>query len=303
MVELANISKEGKLVPFDMWNSYISGLKKEVAEHPAISDQKKAISILTQPISDAVKKRIPKEKFGIFFSGGVDSTIIAFLCKRFEGNFICYTVGIEGSKDIEESLKAAKALGFVHKTKIFSINEAENLFKRTAAILKEKTDVVSLGVGGVVLAAIEHAKKDNIKIFFGGLGSEEIFAGYERHVEAQNINDECWTGLSGMWNRDFVRDFRIAESTKVVFLTPFLDKELMLAAMQISGNLKIKDGQKKYILRKTAESLGLPEEFASRPKKAAQYGSNFDKALTKIAKSKGFRFKSEYIEYLKNVKS
>lgn len=42
------------------------------------------------------------------------------------------------------------------------------------------------------------AKKDNVDVLFGGLGAEEIFAGYGRHKEAfkQNrVHEECWSGL------------------------------------------------------------------------------------------------------------
>ena len=44
------------------------------------------------------------------------------------------------------------------------------------------------------------------------------------------------------------------------------------------------------------------KEFAFRPKKAAQYGSNFDKAILKIAKLKGHKYKKEYLDYLKKDK-
>ena len=53
--------------------------------------------------------------------------------------------------------------------------------------------------------------------------------------------------------------------------------------MQIDEKLKTND-YKKLILRYTAESLGLKKEFCWRRKKAAQYGSYFDKVLTKLAK-------------------
>ena len=35
----------------------------------------------------AVKKRVPKEKYGLLLSGGVDSQTIAFVCKKINSNF------------------------------------------------------------------------------------------------------------------------------------------------------------------------------------------------------------------------
>jgi hypothetical protein len=48
------------------------------------------------------------------------------------------------------------------------------------------------------------------------------------------------------------------------------------------------------ILRKAA--VTYLETYSERPKKAAQYGSSFDKAITKLASKKGFNTKKEYYE-------
>ncbi|MEM2131549.1 MAG: asparagine synthase-related protein [Candidatus Woesearchaeota archaeon] len=293
-------NQEASLINYDEWEKLINSFKN-LAKNIEIDDENLAVEILKKPIENAIKKRLPEKnkKFGIFFSGGVDSTLIAYLCKKFNANFICYTVGFKGSKDLQESKKISNFYGFNHKTKEISLDEAEKLFKKIAKILGNELNIVNLGVGSVELAAIELAEKDNIDIFFGGLGSEEIFAGYQRHEKAQNINEECWNGLKTMYERDFKRDFLISKEKNVSFLTPFLDDSLIIEAMKISGNLKIKNNHKKYILRKTALSLGLKEDFAFRQKIAAQYGSNFDKAIEKITKKLGFKLKREYLKYLK----
>src|SRR3989338_2010006 len=130
----------------------------------------------------------------------------------------------------------------------------------------------------------------------GGLGSEEIFAGYERHDRAKDINKECWQGLKQMWGRDLVRDFALAKSLGITVKTPFLDKELIKYAMMLPGSWKIVKDEKKVILREIAEEF--LDRFAWRKKKAAQYGSCFDKAIGKLAKKNGFQFKKDYLESL-----
>jgi asparagine synthetase B (glutamine-hydrolysing) len=299
MVKHSNMLKNDALIPNSEWCDYVDSLKTK----KSIGDEKKAASTILPLFEEAVKKRIPNERFGIFFSGGVDSTFIAYVCKKFTDDFVCYTVGIEGSRDIAASKEAAKKLGLKHKVKTLSLKEMENIFEKTAKILgKDLVNIVNIGVGAVEVAAIEIAKKDGIKYMFSGLGSEEIFAGYQRHEKAGNINEECWQGLKSMWERDFMRDFKIADFEGIEALTPFLDKELIIAAMQIDGSLKIKGDVKKYILRRAATSAGLAEEFAFRPKVAAQYGSSFDKAISRIGKSKGHKFKKGYLDYLSNLK-
>jgi len=77
-----------------------------------------------------------------------------------------------------------------------------------------------------------------------------------------------------------------------------LDKDLIVSAMAIPAEEKIKGEIKKHILRVIAEELGLSHEFAFRKKQAAQYGSKIDKAIERLAKSKGFRYKRDYLSSL-----
>jgi len=201
--------------------------------------------------------------------------------------------------DITEAKRLAEELGLELKYRIFNLEEVEKIIKKTIEVLKKvgKTDVVNVGVGGVVVAAIELAKKDRINYFLGGLGSEEIFAGYERHEKAKEINEECWKGLKGMWSRDLVRDFNLSLDLRVELKTPFLDKELIEYVMKIPEEWKLDAREKKIILREVAE--GFLGKFAWRKKKAAQYGSCFDKAINKLAKREGFKLKKDYLESLK----
>jgi len=278
------IESKKELISEREWIKHIDSLK---------TDKRSDKEELKKQIINAVKKRIPKSKFGIFFSGGIDSSLIAFICKQAKADFICYAVGLENASDIEAAKKAAELLNVKLKFKIYSLKEAEKVIKSTTETVG--LDVMKVGVGSVVYAAAMLAKKDKIKIFFSGLGSEEIFAGYERHVAAKDINKECWKGLKAMYQRDLLRDFAIADKLKINILVPFLDDDLIKTAMQIPGEEKLNKEHKKLILRKVAEELGLPKEIAWRPKKAAQYGSKFDRAILRLARKHGLKYKKEYL--------
>ncbi|MBU0757766.1 MAG: asparagine synthase C-terminal domain-containing protein [Nanoarchaeota archaeon] len=289
------ITTDYELIDKEKWIENIQALRTDTI----LKDKSKIIQSLSDKIITAVKSRAPKEHFGILFSGGVDSTLIAFLCKKLQLDFTCYTVGLANSTDLENALITANRLSLPIKAKLISLEEAEKIIKKTVRILgKEYTNVVNIGVGAVVVACIEMAKEDNISTFFSGLGSEELFAGYHRHEESDDINAECWNGLVQMWERDLVRDSLISKEYKIKIETPFLDRELIRYAMQIPSELKIKDNIKKFILREAAISLGLDREFSFRPKKAAQYGSNFDKAILKLAKKNKLKYKKEYLDML-----
>ncbi len=292
---------QGKLIDKRSWGEIIDKLRSEaLGRREIITNKEEAKKKLKALLISAVKKRIPTVKFGIFFSGGVDSSLIAALCKSCGANFICYAVGFqEGTKepeDILEAKKVAEALGFNLVYKKFNLSEAEEVIKKTASLLKKqnKNDVVNVGVGSVVLAAAELSKYSGLTYFFSGLGSEELFAGYERHSKCENINEECWQGLKQMWERDLVRDFNLAQALGISIATPFLDKELIEYAMNLPGEWKISAEEKKIILREVAEEFLGP--FAWRKKKAAQYGSCFDKAIGKLARKNGFKLKKDYLE-------
>ena len=265
--------------------------------------QKELSGLLIKAVADRMPKK-PSEKLGILFSGGVDSTLIAGICKQLGVDFTCYTAavdekdtGFEEAEDIVWAKKAAKKLGFKLTVKKISLKQSEENLKKLMNIIPNP-NVVKAGVGLTFFTALEEAKKDRVNVIFSGLGSEEIFAGYERHLKAKDVNKECAAGLKEIHERDISRDEAIAKYFKMKLELPFLDNELVKYALRIPGRYKLSKDNNKLILRQAAEQLGVPEEFAYRKKKAAQYGSKFDRAILKLAKKAGFKLKAGYISSL-----
>ena len=293
MTLLAGIVRENRLIMESAWQKHVATLPSPAP----VKTLNEALQLVQQELSAAVKKRISDHHFGILFSGGVDSALLATLAKQHTDNFTCYTVGVEGAKDLAAAKTLAKIMNFPLKTDVLTLDEVEFLLKKVIRILPMK-DTVNIEIALTGLAAIELAKHNNDTVLFSGLGAEEIFAGYQRHAEAKDVNKECWAGLKKMWRKDLLRDFSIATTTKVTVLTPFLDPSLITAAMRIPGQWKIKNNDRKIILQQVASELGIPKEFAFRRKLAAQYGSSISKALTILAKKKGFAYKQEYLQTL-----
>mgnify|MGYP001576363395 CR=1 FL=1 len=294
--------KEGNLIKKEDWEKLISSI--ETPYDSLETNKERAKRKLSNLIEKAVIERAQSlNEFGILFSGGVDSTLIAFLCKKHNFNFTCFTIGLENSQDIEFAKKIAKKYNFDLKYKVLSLEEFENVVKSVIKILNSH-EIVWVSVGSVLYATAKLALQSNINILFGGLGTEEIFAGYQRHEDALKNNDfqavhkESWNGLKNMWTRDLLRDSTIAKNLGIELRTPYMDLEVIKAAMNVNPMYKISKEGKKIILREIAEDFGLEREFAYRPKKAAQYGSNFVKGLDKLAKKHGFATKKEYLQSL-----
>ncbi len=294
----------GKLISKSLWEEKINSFR---VDHELEDSEGTIVLEVKRLVESAVKERLEGlDEIGICFSGGLDSSYIAALCKKFKANLTCYTVGFQDGqfKDPEDIIQArlvAKHLKLgsdEFKEKIFSIKEIEPIMMETIRILQQGSqtyhtdivNVVTVGVGAVEVAA--HSISKNEKVFFSGLGSEELYAGYERH-KLNPSNDECVDGLLKMYERDLLRDTVIPKALGFSFTTPFLDEELTRYSLQIPIQYKINDAGSKMILRKAAEPLlGL---HAQRPKRAAQYGSSFDRALLKLAKTHKLEHKNAYI--------
>ncbi|MBI2134889.1 asparagine synthase [Candidatus Woesearchaeota archaeon] len=296
--------KNNNLVEKESWEKLISSMESPFDSLE--TNKERAKRKLREAIEKAIIKRTQNiGHFGILFSGGVDSTLLALICKNYNLNFTCYSIGIENSQDLDFAQQIAKKHSLNLKFKLMNLEEMENSIKETLKILKSD-DIVWASVGSVVYAVLRLALQNNEKILFSGLGTEEIFAGYQRHEEAfQNDNfealhKECWSGLKNMWQRDLLRDFKIASNLGVEVRTPYMDESVIKAAMSVHPMYKLDKEQKKIILREIAADYGLETEFAWRKKKAAQYGSNFVKGMDKLAKKAGFSTKKEYLQHILN---
>jgi len=267
-----------------------------------VSDEsdEKIISKTEDLILDAIKKRIPKNrKIGLLFSGGIDSTFIALILKKLKVPFTCYTAvmveeGLSDPSDLLWSKKVAKELDLNLKIITISLNEVSSYLEKILPII-EDNNVVKVGVALPFYLCSQKAKEDGVKVLFSGLGSEEIFAGYDRHKKSLKINEECLSGLRKIYERDLYRDDCITMHHTIELRLPFLDKKLVEYSLKIPEHLKIDSENSKLILRKIAKKQGLIDEFSERKKKAAQYGSNFDKALEKLSK-KERKNKSLYLK-------
>ena len=294
-----NVVSDGKLISEKELADFIGSIETDFDSLE--TNKERAKRVLKEKINEAIKKN-RTERFGVLFSGGIDSSLIALIAKKLGYNFTCYSVGLENAKDIEFAKKVADELGFKLKIRIVSLEELEEIIKKVVKILNEP-DFMKVGVGSVTYAASLLAKDGGINTVFTGLGSEELFAGYQRHADAlvkgfEDVHSSCFEGLKAMWKRDFVRDFSITKAIGVDVKLPFLDEEVIKTAISIHPMHKIDTDFKKIILREAAEELGLPKEFAWRKKLAAQYGSRFDKAIEKLAKKAGFKYKKEYLQSL-----
>ncbi len=246
----------------------------------------------------AVEKRVPSTELGLLFSGGVDSTLIAAALQELEKDFTCYTSGIQYGntskpRDLEWAEKTAEEMNLDLEIREVALEEVEEALPKLANWISS-TSAVKLGVA----LPFHMALNGDEKVVMSGLGSEQLYAGY--HRQQNYLNKECLSGLRGLFERDLYRDNVIGFRNGYELRVPFLDCDLVENALTIPSEQKQSEGYRKYVLRKAAVKLGVPEDVAWRGKVAAQYGSNFDKAISKLAKENEFVSKQAYLNSLRN---
>ena len=265
---------------------------------PEVTGEEKVLSRVKDLLAGAVSIRIPSRKFGLLFSGGLDSVIILKLLKDLGCSFACYTAATsEDSPDLVWAKKACGHFSVPLKSAIVSdMNDVEKYLQKVVVLI-EDSNVMKVGVALPLFIASELARKDGCKVIFSGSGADEVFAGYDRYKRSAPdvLNKDCYADVLKIYEKNSYRDDVVTMHNNLELRVPFLDKEVVSYGLRIAPSLKIADSVvEKYILRRLALELGIPSEFALRKKKAAQYGSGFDKAIGKLAKTFG-KNKSAYL--------
>jgi asparagine synthase (glutamine-hydrolysing) len=231
------------------------------------------------------------------FSGGVDSSLLASL---YDVQLISVTASREEKEWVE---KAAKKLGRDLEVFVFGERDVENAIPHIISSI-ETSDAMQVSIAIPVYLSLKFAKELGYSSVIFGQGADELFGGYKRYeiLNGMRLGDELESDVKNLGRNNLVRDTKLAYSVETRILTPYLQWDVIKAAINIPSELKIRkiDGAmvRKFILREIA-SNHIPKELAYRDKKAIQYSTKALSILMKIAKRDGMRLK----EYLRIYES
>lgn len=235
-------------------------------------------SMVRELLEHAVRKRFMADvEVGTFLSGGIDSSLVTALATRFHSGVQAFTVGIEGSPDVEAAKIVAKHLGIRHHVRAFAVEELIELLPET--IWHVESYNPSMVTGSVVtLMAAKLAKEMGIKVVLCGEGSDEIFAGYLvlRDLQFGDLHEAAWKLLNNLHKTELQRLDRMSMAVSLEARVPFLDRDLVEYALNLPASAKIKtvNGRRieKWILREAFDGL-LPDEILWREKLPFDQGS------------------------------
>ncbi len=133
-------------------------------------------------LDDSVAKHMRADvTVGSFLSGGIDSTAIAALAKRYNPDLLTFTTGFEreGYSEVDVAAESAAAIGVAHHVKIVS---QEELFETLPLIVWYLDDPVA-DPALVPLYFVAREARKHVKVVLSGEGADELFGGYNIYRE------------------------------------------------------------------------------------------------------------------------
>jgi asparagine synthase (glutamine-hydrolysing) len=242
------------------------------------------------------------------FSGGLDSTLVAYAARENELGPELITVGLKGQAELVHARRVAKELGLEITVRELSQSE---ILDRLGEVVEtvESTDSTLVGHSVPLFFVCEVAEELGMGHLLVGQLSDELFAGYGRFEELalkhhfMEAKKEVLRSVLAAATNDFEPGDKLAVSHRLELQCPFAYLPLVDYALSIPISLKLRltgNGVvRKYILRRLAASWKLPESVVNRPKKAVQYSSGVQKVLLKEAKKRKMKL-SELLESLRS---
>lgn len=218
----------------------------------------------------------------VAFSGGVDSALVAAVSKR-----PAVTVGISGSHDIEHATEVAELAGIdSHYIREIEKDEIEPALKKVLKVIPRKTPLDASIAATLYFVAGWAAENGHTRIL-AGQGADELFGGYARYLEPGDPAEKLKADFEGLPAQS-LRDQSVAALHGTYVSCPYLDMRVVRASKMLPPEGMVREGIRKYPLRKVASGY-IPEEAAFYSKKAMQYGSGVWKEIRALARKNGYK--------------
>ncbi|MEM1563149.1 MAG: asparagine synthase-related protein [Candidatus Bathyarchaeia archaeon] len=265
-------------------------LSRSVTASLSIEEAAKRLQILLE--QSTIERTHGLGEVAVAFSGGLDSSLVAWLAKMAGVKFRLIHVSLKNQPETERAEKAASQLDMSFHEFLYDEGDvAQTLPKVLLAI--EEPNPLTVSIGVPIFWAAERAAELGLKVLFTGQGADEYFGGYKRYLniykrfggeaaERVMVHD-----ILAMHESNFERDSKICAFNNVELRLPFASFPIAEFALNLPLKMKIEspnDLLRKAVLRRAAEKLGLPSEIVNRPKKAAQYATGVAKAIRRLAK-------------------
>ena len=292
-------SREGKMT---RW------YERDWFDYAAVKDAPTSVPALKESLEEAVKRQLMSDvPYGVLLSGGLDSSIISAVAKKFASRRIesdsrneawwpqlhSFAVGLKGAPDLAKAREVADHIGTVHHEINYTIQEGLDAIRDVIYYI-ETYDVTTVRASTPMYLLARVIKSMGIKMVLSGEGADEVFGGYlyfHKAPNAQAFHEETVRKLSKLHLYDCLRANKSLSAWGVEGRVPFLDKEFLDVAMRLNPASKMCPGQEieKHVLREAFADM-LPASVAWRQKEQFSDGVGYSwidtlKAMTAQAVS------------------
>ncbi len=253
---------------------YVDLLRMGDEDEP-IADIDEAEDLIRAALEDSIRVRVDTDlTVGVILSGGLDSTLTLLHVRQMHPDCVAFTVGAPGSADLDFARRLTSDLCVPHEVielKPAAIRLAEVREAIRLSELTEYGDVINAVVSVPLFARIRAC---GVKVVLCGDGSDELFGGYEMYRQPDPVVRRrlFQHKLHNLGRTELQRVDRTSMGQGVEARVPFLDLSLVRLAMRLPIELKLRDGQEKWILRHAFSEI-LPDYVRLRPKNPLSHSS------------------------------
>jgi asparagine synthase (glutamine-hydrolysing) len=159
----------------------------EFPVRPVAKDGEQALyDRIAEVLDDSVRVHMRADvTVGSFLSGGIDSTAIAALAKRYNPDLMTFTVGFDraGFSEIDVAAESARAIGVEHITKVVTPEEFAESIPLVVWYLDDPVADPAL----VPLYFVAREARKHVKVVLSGEGADELFGGYNIYREPLSL--------------------------------------------------------------------------------------------------------------------
>ena len=277
-------SREGKMT---RW------YERDWFDYAAVKDAPTSVPALKESLEEAVKRQLMSDvPYGVLLSGGLDSSIISAVAKKFASRRIesdsrneawwpqlhSFAVGLKGAPDLAKAREVADHIGTVHHEINYTIQEGLDAIRDVIYYI-ETYDVTTVRASTPMYLLARVIKSMGIKMVLSGEGADEVFGGYlyfHKAPNAQAFHEETVRKLSKLHLYDCLRANKSLSAWGVEGRVPFLDKEFLDVAMRLNPASKMCPGLEieKRVLREAFADM-LPASVAWRQKEQFSDGVGY----------------------------
>lgn len=229
-------------------------------EFPIVQDTSEEVIManIRDLLIKATKKRLLSDrKIGCLLSGGLDSSLIAGILSTLmpKGELETFSIGLEGSVDLEHAQMVADHLGTKHHQVIISEKEMLGTIEEDIHQIESyDTTTIRASTPMYILSKYIRNNSDAV-VIFSGEGSDEASGSYMYFHNAPNAKEfknETFRLMDDLCYFDVLRCDKSTAGAGLEVRVPFLDKDFLQYYLALDPKLKMPKtyGIEKHLLRK-----------------------------------------------------